>query len=52
MAGTKFDLKPCQSRSTRLDRSSQLISVDPKALMYLIQRRASRVLNSCIRFGT
>ena len=37
MTGMVFDLKPCRSRSTRLDWSSQLIWVDPNVLMYLIK---------------
>ena len=34
MIGTTFDLKPCYSCSTRLDRWSQLIQVEPNVLMY------------------
>ena len=37
MTGTMFDLKPCNSRSTRLGYSSQLIRVDPHVLMYVIK---------------
>ena len=37
MTGTMSDLKPCHSRSIRLDWSSQLVWVDPNVLMYLIK---------------
>ena len=41
MTGTMFDLKPCHSRSTRLDRSSQLIWVDPNVVMYSVNSQNS-----------
>ena len=37
MTGTTFDLKPGHSRSTRLNRSSQLIWAYPNVLMYFIK---------------
>ena len=47
MVGTVLDLKPCHSRAARVDRSSQLIWVEPKCFHVLnqIKRRASHVFN-------
>ena len=37
MRSTTFDLKPLSGRATRLDRSCQLIWVEPNVLMCLIK---------------
>ena len=46
MVGTVFDLKPCHSRAARVDRSSQLIWVEPNVFMCLI--KSNVVLCICL----
>ena len=53
MICTTFDFVPCHSRSTRLDRSSLLILLEPKCFHVLNQMKycTSHLLTSYIQFG-